>query len=260
MQLAAFQDAFATALQADGSAPATSPMLARLIEQPGFAVYRNTVLSACIDALLANYPAVERLVGAEWLRATAAVYARRHLPSHPILADYGHDFPAFLARFEPARELPYLPAVAQLDREWSEVHAAADVAPLDAGWLATCSPAELARTSLVPHPAARWRWDDGVPIYTLWSGNRFDSQFTGAAIDWQPEGVLLTRPGETVLHCPLARAAVVFLDACAQRASLPVAAGAALAHAPALDFALLMRDLLLAGAFGAAILNQGDPE
>jgi hypothetical protein len=31
--------------------------------QPGFAVYRNTVLKGCIDALQANYPTVHALVG-----------------------------------------------------------------------------------------------------------------------------------------------------------------------------------------------------
>ena len=36
-----------------------------LYGQPAFAVYRNTVMKACIDALQANYPAVTRLVSEE---------------------------------------------------------------------------------------------------------------------------------------------------------------------------------------------------
>ncbi len=101
MQLADYQDDFAQALLADDPCSA-SPALAHLVTQPGFAIYRNTVLKGCIDALQANFPAVARLVGDEWFRAAAAVYARRELPSAPILLSYGRTFPEFLAGFEPA--------------------------------------------------------------------------------------------------------------------------------------------------------------
>jgi Putative DNA-binding domain len=59
MLLADYQDAFAQALLAEDPGSA-SPELARLVAQPGFAVYRNTVLKGCIDALHANFPAVAR--------------------------------------------------------------------------------------------------------------------------------------------------------------------------------------------------------
>ncbi len=55
MELAAFQDAFASALLADDP-QAASEAVARLVRQPGFAVYRNTVMKACIDALQAELP------------------------------------------------------------------------------------------------------------------------------------------------------------------------------------------------------------
>jgi hypothetical protein len=62
---------------------------------PAFAVYRNTVMKGCIDALQANYPAVARLVGEEWFRAAAAVYARANPPRVPMLAEYGEGFASF---------------------------------------------------------------------------------------------------------------------------------------------------------------------
>lgn len=102
MSLASFQDAFAAALLAPEAGPSG------LAAQPGFAVHRNTVLKACIDALQANFPSVARLVGDEWFRAAAAVYARANLPRQPALLDYGENFAAFLARFPPAAELTYL--------------------------------------------------------------------------------------------------------------------------------------------------------
>ena len=137
--LARFQDDFARALL-DPAQPAP----------PAFAVYRNTVMKGCIDALQANYPAVAKLVGEEWFRAAAAVYVRDHLPRTPMLLEYGAGFADFLARFEPAAELPYLPAVARLDRFWTEAHAAADEPPLDARALAGAGPGTLGRAASAP--------------------------------------------------------------------------------------------------------------
>jgi hypothetical protein len=134
--LAQYQQGFAAALQAgDGPAddpPAGTPAwLARLAAMPGFAVYRNTVMKACVDALEANFPAVSRLVGEEWMRAAAARYAAAERPTGPMLLDYGATFPGFLAAFEPATSLPWLPAVATLDRLWIESHKAADAEPTE---------------------------------------------------------------------------------------------------------------------------------
>ena len=83
--LATFQDAFARALLAVDPAAGADEAIRRLAAQPGFAVYRNTVLKGCIDALQASFPTVERLVGPEWLRGAAGVFARGQLPSQPSL-------------------------------------------------------------------------------------------------------------------------------------------------------------------------------
>lgn len=69
-------------------------------------VYRNTVLKGMIDALLANFPTAERLVGSEWLSAAAREFALAHPPRVPSLLAYGAEFPAWLRGFAPARELP----------------------------------------------------------------------------------------------------------------------------------------------------------
>src|SRR5687768_2867500 len=108
--LTCFQDAFARALLAPEVA-ADSPVAA-LTAQPAFAVYRNTVMKGCIDALQANYPAVARLVGEEWFRAAATIYVRETLPAEPMMLNYGAMFADFLTHFGPAADLPYLPGVA----------------------------------------------------------------------------------------------------------------------------------------------------
>jgi hypothetical protein len=252
--LARFQDAFARALLAPEAEPAAE--VAALAAQPAFAVYRNTVMKGCIDALEANYPAVARLVGEEWFRAAAAVYVRESLPVEPTLLRYGAAFPDFLARFEPAADLPYLPGVARLDRLWTEAHTAASASALEPGAVARLAPEALAGTVLHPHPAARWAWFADAPIYTIWSRNRADP-VTGADLDWKPEGALLVRPGDAVRWVTFDAAGCAFLDACAAGGTLANAAQAALQAQDNADLARLMSLLLVVGALsGTSFIND----
>ena len=240
--LGAFQRDFAAALLGgvpDGSGAA----LARCIGQPGFAVYRNTVATACIDALAANHPTVLQVVGTDWFRDAAAVFMRRHPPADGCLANYGAGFATFLADFEPARDMPYLPGVARLDRCWTEAHIAADAAALAAAGLAGLEPAQLAAAVLVPHPAARWARFDGVPVYSIWRRHR-EGADVGADIDWCGECALLTRPDQAVQWCALAPDALAFLDACAGGATFADAASEG-----GVDLARELPRLVAAGAF-----------
>ena len=159
MRLSDFQDGLASALLPPPGASVPPPAwLDALLAQPGFAVYRNTVAKGCIDALQANYPAVHALVGTDWLRAAAHAFVHQHPPTDGCLMDYGAGFADFLEGFGPAADLPYLAAVARLDRCWTESHLAADAPALQAAWLARQPPEALALLHLQPHPAARWQW------------------------------------------------------------------------------------------------------
>jgi len=252
--LGQFQDAFAQALLASDSVP--SKRITALTAQPAFAVYRNTVMKGCIDALQANYPAVLRLVGEEWFRAVAAIHVRAALPSDPTLLRYGADFARFLAGFEPAGELPYLPAVARLDWLWTESHAASDEEPLNPAIVSRLAPELLARTVLRPHAATRWAWFNDAPIYTIWSRNRTGNE-PNTNIDWNSEGALLVRPRDTVEWIALDTAGCAFLDTCAAGGPLADAAAAALDAQANADLAQLMSTLLTVGAFGGiSMTNQ----
>lgn len=250
--LVGFQSVFAAALFAPADAPGP---LAALTAQPAFAVYRNTVMKACVDALQANFPSVARLVGGEWFRAAAALYVAAQPPGDARLLRYGEGFPDYLQAFEPARELPYLADVARLDRCWTQAHAAPDATAADAAVLATLAPGALAATVIAPHPAARWRWFAQQPIYSIWSRNRGEGGDLGD-LDWRGEGALLTRPQGGVAWRQASAADCAFLDACDGGAALADAAAAALQVQPDADLARLLAGLLSAGAL---ILPPGDP-
>jgi len=242
--LTQFQDDFVKALVTPDVA--LPPAIAALAAQPGFAVYRNTVMKGCIDALQANYVCVARLVGEEWFRAAAAVFARSHPPALSTLLNYGESFADFLAGFEPAADLPYLPGVARLDHLWTEAHAAANEAPLTAADLSGLSPEALGAMQLRPHAAARWVWFDEQPIYTVWSRNRAGLEV--GEIEWAGEGALITRPFDAVHWTPLNRAGCAFLEGCAGGATLGEAANAALDVEPDTNIAQLLENMITAGA------------
>lgn len=254
--LASFQDAFSRALLTPGAEPAGP--LASLMGQPGFAVYRNTVMKGCIDALSANYPSVVRLVGDEWFGAAATEYILAHPPRDTRLLELGADFAGFLEGFGPAAELPYLPGVARLDRFWTESHSAPDEPTASPSALAGLAPERLAGTVLCPHAAARWAWFDEMPIHSIWCRNRQPQEPSGE-LAWQGEASLLTRPAGAVQWTALDRAGCAFLDACAEGLCLGEAAGAALELDSQADLALLLSRLLAAGAFGAPQPPHDDP-
>lgn len=245
MTLADFQDRFQQLLLGGDD----DAGLARLSRQPAFAVYRNTVFKACIDALVANHPGVARLVGVEWIRAAASVHLRRSPPRDGSLLDYGADFAAFLDDFPPAAPMPWLAAVARLDRCRTESHAAADATPLDSAALTTVPIDALPSCRLMPHPACRWIRCEDAPVFSLWSGQRDD-------IEWLPEGALVTRPIDAVIVSPLCRSGHAFIRACADGATFGEAAATAVEADNATDLSAMLATLLRAGAFTRVITPE----
>lgn len=241
-------DYFSQFLHAVWHGESGHPLVASLLAQPAFAVYRNTIFKGCVDALSANYPAVRRLVGEQWFQGVALAYARRHMPDDACLIAYGDGFPDFLDSVDAVRELPYLPGVARLDRYWSESHLAADDAPLDTAGLHAVL-ASGRDVQLAPQAATRWHWEPAYPGYSIWDANRRPGVELPSELGWHGEGALLTRPEGQVQWQPIGLGACRFLDAC--RAGMGVAAAAGLAQAaePGLDVAVMLGELMQAGAF-----------
>lgn len=244
--MSVFEEAMAYALLAPDE---ETSGLRELAAQPGFAVYRNTVLKGCVDALEANFPTVARLVGNEWFRAAGLAYVRAHPPRDSRLLRYGDDgFGAFAQAIPTAAGLPYLAGIAQLDTAWRSSHAAADAPVLLPASLAALDAQALASRVLAPHPAARWCWFDDRPVATLWMRHRTPAP-PPEDLDWQGDGLLLTRAGGAVQAALLPRGGCVLLDSCAKGLPLGEAAARALADDSATDLGTALAQLLAAGAF-----------
>jgi hypothetical protein len=240
-----FQDAFVAAL---GGAPsALTPWLpSREAGEAGLAVYRNTIAKGCVDALAANFPTVQDIVGEAWFRAAAALFAREVPPTRAALLDYGTDFPAWLQRFPPAADLPYLAGIAQLDRLWTETLFAAEAASLSADAFASLPPAILAEARVVLHPSVRvLGFEAGLP--SLWSAARAGRAELELAES--PEGLLLVRSKGRVIHRVVGLADLAFLTACHAGAPLAPAIGLAAEADDAVDLQSLFATLIADGVF-----------
>jgi hypothetical protein len=245
-----FHDAFEAALNGDDTA--LTPFLAD--GDAGLAVYRNTVASGRADVLAAAFPTIARLTGEDWFRGAALAYARKHPPTDPAMDRYGETFAAWLADFEPARELPYLAPVARLDRAFSEAHAAADAPVLDAREAALLTPSELFAARAEVHPSARLFWFDWT-VASIWLSERgFEPAETLEFVE-RGEGLLVARPGMGVAATRLDRPAYAFLAACREGRTLGQAATAALRADPKADLRALFARLIEAGAFTRLILR-----
>ncbi len=208
--LGAFQASFFDALLAEPGEIGDAPFA----RQPGFAVYRNTVMTGCIEALGANYPTVRALIGEDRFRALARAFVRSDPPRDGVMASYGARFPEALgSRFHDDTAVPVV-AIAALDRAWTESHLAADAALLEPGSLVALAAEHFAAARLVPHPAARWLVLDATPAFSWWRAQREGrSRDDGGADD---QCALLTRPDGAVAWTAIDPAGAAFLDACAR--------------------------------------------
>jgi hypothetical protein len=116
------------------------------------AIYRNNCRGTLVNALRLSYPAVQRLVGAEFFEAAARAFIPRHAPTSAYLNDYGADFPRFLRGFPSAAGLAYLGDVAQLEWAVNRALHAPDVPGLDLARLARLSESARSRVQFAAHP------------------------------------------------------------------------------------------------------------
>lgn len=239
-----FHEAFEAALAGDTAR--LGPFLAG--GDAGLAVYRNTVAKGRADVLSAAFPTVRRLTGEDWFRAAALEFAAEHPPGDPAMDRYGEQFPAWLAAFPPAREMPYLAPVARLDRAFSEAHAAADAPPLSAAGAAALDPAALFAATAELHPSARLFWFDWT-VASIWLSERGIEPAETLAWTETGEGLLIARPHMAVAATRLDRPSHAFLKACRQGRNLGQAAAAALRESPSANLRAVFAGLLQAGAF-----------
>lgn len=237
--LATFNETFAAAMTGDGADPSFA-------SQPGFAIYRNTWLSAALDALVANYPRVEALLGTEAFAALALGYARVHRLGQPMLAHYGDRFAAFIEVQALNEELPYLADVARIDRLWTEAYFAADAEPLSPAAFSAIGLNEKPATMLRLHPASRHMWFN-TPAAVIWLAH-LEELSCDIEIAWEAGGVHVTRKDGAVVVDRISRPELDLLDLLASGTPVLQSAERIVVEHPDVDLAAIVARLLSRGA------------
>ncbi len=209
-------------------------------------VYRNTFAGVLTTALRLSYPAVQRLVGAEFFEGAAYIFIEAHPPTSACLDDYGAEFPGFLSGFAPAASLAYLGDVARLEWAVSRALHAPDAAPLDPRRLEVLGESGRARACFVPHPSLsclRVRH----PADLIWRAVIETDDAALSAIDPGPDAarLLVQRIPAGIEVRRMSESAWEFSSALFAGAPL----AAALEAAQGFDTATLLADHLVSGHF-----------
>jgi hypothetical protein len=153
-----------------------------LLPEERLAIYRNTLDGNLVHALRLSFPAVHKLVGAEFFEGAARIHAHEHPPRAASLDEYGADFPDFLSAFPPAAALAYLADVARLEWAVNRALHAPDATPLDPNRLGAVEPAMRERIRFVGDPSITLLRTDH-PADAIWRAVLADDDVALAAID-----------------------------------------------------------------------------
>ena len=218
-ELARLQADFARAvLGGDDALPATLLAGDPARAHRRLAIYRRAIVANWCRALRAAYPVVVRIVGEAFFDEAVRQHAGREPPTDGDLNRYGATFAAFLAGYEHALAMPWLPDVARLEWAWHEALMAADAPAFDYRALAGVPEAAQPRLVFCLHPSVRLvrsRW----PILSLWEANQPERDGTPQR-DEGCDDVLVWREGQEVRLALVAPSEAAMLEALAQGAAL----------------------------------------
>lgn len=220
-------------------------------QQRRFNIYRNNRMVSLIDALRSTYPAMHRLVGDEFFKASAKAYIEAHPPTQPVMAEYGDKFGCFVSALPTVSGLPYLSDVAEL--EWCQLQAyhCKDALVFKVDQLSSVPPDAIMDIGFKDHPAlhvieSRW------PVGSIWMMSTSTSGTPGSSIDMnQAEAVVITRPQLQVHVNIISNAASVFLRSIQKGDPLGIAAQYALEKDETFDAGSNLTGLIGLGAFSA---------
>lgn len=212
-----------------------------------FAVYRNNVVVSLIEALADAFPAVHRIVGADFFRAMARAYVIIQPPRSPIMLDYGAGFPDFIRSFEPAAGLPYLDDVARIERAWTEAYHAPEASPIDPSAFSTVAPDELPAMQLELHPSLRLVRSQ-FPALTIWQMNIGDGVPAPVDLGSGGEDALIVRPAADVEVRLIPKGSLEFIRALSDGRPVLAALKEALTANCRFDLSANLSDLMRAGA------------
>ena len=207
-------------------------------------VYRNNYRGNLHDTLAGAYPVIEQLVGKDFFRLLTRQFIGQHLSRNGNLHHYGAEMAGFIAAFEPAQGLPYLPDVAALEWACHCAYFADDAATLDIGKLAQMPPEQYPDLILHIHPAChlvRSRY----PITAIWHAHQPEaSSDFKIDLDSGSSNALVSRMNDVALVSELTEADASWLQGIQAGIRLGDATATTLAHYPDFDLQAVLLNLV----------------
>jgi hypothetical protein len=134
------------------------------------AIHRRHYTTSLVSTLLARFPATVWLVGSPFVTDAARDFVRVRPPSRPCLAEYGEEFPRFLATRPAAAEMSYLQQFAELEWHLSRLALTVDLPAFTLHDLSMIDAAALNDARVVLQPGthylrADWAIDELISLY-----------------------------------------------------------------------------------------------
>lgn len=215
------QQAFVRALAVEGEGEAASGIVGGAgSAETRIAVYRHNVAATQAGALAATYPVVRAIVGEAFFATAAEEFAKPHPSRSGDVSRYGENFASFLAGYDHATALNYLPDVARLEWARHQALVAADSASLDLARIAAVPALSQAAIHFHPNPSLALIASP-FPLDEIWRVNQHD--YRGEmALDWDeaPKYFAVFRPEWEVNIARLSAGHFAFLSALTQGAAL----------------------------------------
>ena len=122
--------------------------------QNRLSVYHNNILQTLIKCLSIAYPLTWKLIGEDCANGAASQFVQTEmkLPNEGNLSYWGKDFPEFLKKYEPTKELSYLPDFVKLEWLMHLAYAAEDKIPLAGEDFKDIKPEQFENLLLMLHP------------------------------------------------------------------------------------------------------------
>lgn len=213
-----------------------------------FGIYRNNVTVSLIEALRAQFPATERLLGEERFRFLAREYLRIDPPRDAFLGLWGEGFADYLAASEHLARHPFVPDVTRIEYAHAVATHAQDMPPIDIARLGAIAPDALEGVILRFNPAAMLT-SSRYPAVTIFVDNRAPGEPPPRSLAVAECG-LITRPELAVRILAISPGEHVFFLALKSGAKLGDAAETTCHAYPELDVATALARLFDAGAIG----------
>jgi hypothetical protein len=213
---------------------------------PRLRIHQRHYETSLTAALAGKFPATAWLMGEDLLAMAAREFVHAHPPSRPCIAEYGVEFPEFIANYVHG-SVPYLRSFAELERCISEVAIAIEAPPLQWTEISSTSLDCLLQSGLTMQPGIRyvrsqWPVDELMSVHLAAEA---PDEFVLSATSIRLE--IRGARGEFGMM-RLSPAVFIFRNALHRGGSIAYAADCALECDETFDAGVALRELVAAGS------------